>query len=115
MSIDEEVTFKLFSNEGGTTGIKFEDAGMSCSLAAMVCYKVTIEQVTALCSKAIFDSEGLHGGIIGVKLKDVKEIMDIGEWSFGFLGDVTPRDLEKVLVFIVADSPHVIWISTMVE
>lgn len=113
--IAKEIKFDLFGQEQGTTGIKISDDKFSCPFAAMVCYNATSEQIVAMCEKAEFDAPGLQGGIIGVKLGNLKDIIDIGRWGFGFLGEVTPKDEDQLLVFIITDSEHVIWINTMVE
>lgn len=123
--VDKSVTFKLFANEEGTTGVKIEgtdtrDIGdgpetyrYGCPFIGMVAYKW---DDCLLEAKPEFDLEGLQGGIVGYKVKELKRVgFDIGRWFFGFLGEVTPEEDEKVLVFVVTDSGHLVWIHCYVE
>lgn len=111
--IDTEVKFSIFGENKGNVGISLKGNTWGCPFVGMVAFKW---DDCLLNAKAELDLEGLQGGIVAYKISELKRVgFDIGEWGFGFLGDVTPREDDTVLVFIITDSGHLVWMHTYVE
>ena len=117
---DENVQFYLFDNNKGSVGlgIRSEEEKWSCPFVGLVVYKITTEQLMALDE---LEPEGTFLGTDDTYAPFVttagtlrKVGIDIGNWEFGFLGDVTPKDDEKML-FLQTDSEHIVWVHHHVE
>ena len=120
---NQKVEFYLFGQEAAHVGVRIrqekqaDEGGWSCPFMGMVAYKCTEEQLIAICdSKDItwldvndtYDPFVTTAGVL-------REIgIDLGKWSFGFFGDVTPDDDRKMLI-LPTDSNHLIWLHHHVE
>ncbi len=120
---DENVEFYLFGNNKGNAGLGIRQVptdkpGFSCPFVGLVVYKITDEQLMALCE--------IEDGIEYLGITDIYDPfvttagvlrsigMDLGEWEFGFLGDATPKNDDKMLM-LVTDSLHLVWLHYSVE
>jgi len=80
--------------------------------------KCDSEQLLRLCDHTdvqhLTDVEETYPPMI-VSVKTLNEVgIYIGEWEFGFLGDVTPKEDKKLLI-IPTDSNHILWMHWSVE
>jgi len=118
--MDKEVEFYLFGEEPGHVGlgIRNENEHWRCPFVGMVAYKVTMEQLIALSddpdSNTFLDTDDTYAPFVTTAGALRKVGIDIGEWGFGFLGDVTPKDDKKMLM-LQTDSEHIIWVHHYVE
>jgi len=117
-SIDRNVKFALFQNEDGATGIKLVGKDFGCPFCGMVAVRLTDEQAMKLNElEDVQWLDGLHDIYTPfiTTVKSLKKIgIELGEWEFGFFGDVTPEEDQKVLM-LTTDSNHLIWVHFMVE
>jgi len=116
--IDKNVEFYLFGNNEGHVGlgIRSEKEHWSCPFVGMVAYKITMEQLVALDELAdtLLGIDDAYAPFVTTAGALRKVGIDIGQWGFGFLGDVTPKDDEKMLM-LQTDSEHIIWLHHHVE
>ena len=123
---DENVEFYLFGEQPGNVGlgirtlgklVAHDKSGWICPFAGMVVYKVTAEQLVALYDHddtTFTDITDTYDPFV-TTAKAVREVgINIGEWEFGFLGDVTPKDDQKMLL-LQTDSLHLVWLHFSVE
>ena len=115
---DKNVDYYLFSNKQGAVGIGLRGRTWSCPFAGMVAFKITEEQ-----SMKLNEIEGIQWLSVReetykpflISVKGLKELgINIGRWWFGFFGEVTPKDDEKLLM-LQTDSGHLIWLHFRVE
>jgi len=114
--------YRFFSNRGGHAGVSFDDAGglYTCSLFGLQTFVFPMEMWVKVYDKAIL-APTEEGPFVIVKAGDLRRVgLDIGSWQFGFLGDVTPADGDRLIFLETGLSNRtnqivVIWIHDYVE